>query len=307
VVELLRDTQTKAGVVLDEASRQFWALTKHMLGKHAKNFDDGTLSFELCLPPADGIPAGLHTFSKAEGAKGIPYRPNSPLGEWVIAAAKALPTDGEAEIAFDVTGYPMQLHDVAGLRGEGGMLRLDKLRVESLGNDDYLLFSSLRENGKPVTAETTASMFMLDATRAAAPAGDEGFLAALAANARQYEGATLEKAAEANNRHFQEETERIERWSRDKIAVAERGIAQAIEHKRSLENEIRRTHTLQEQEPLQRELNKAVKDLRRARQRLFDVEDETDERRNALLDALQRKLASRAQAEPLFTVRWKVV
>lgn len=306
VAGLLRDSQAKTRLVLDEASRQFWALTKHMLRDHARDFDDETFSFTLPLAPDPAIPTGLYTFSKSPDAKGMPYRPNAPLGEWVIAAAKALHTP-EAEVSFDVSSYRMRLFDVERLKGKGGVLRLDKLRVEGLGNRDYLLFSALDDAGKPVSAETMASMFMIGATAADAPAIPQTVLDALSANAAQFSKATIEKAAEADNVHFQEETNRIEQWSRDRIAVAEHKIEQARARKLELENAIRKASTVQEQLPLQKELDAAIAALRRARSQLFDVQDETDDRRKELLDALQAQLAAKTISDHLFAIRWKVV
>ena len=236
----------------------------------------------------------------------MPYRPNAPLGEWVIAAAKALHTP-EAEVSFDVSSYRMRLFDVERLKGKGGVLRLDKLRVEGLGNRDYLLFSALDDAGKPVSAETMASMFMIGATAADAPAIPQTVLDALSANAAQFSKATIEKAAEADNVHFQEETNRIEQWSRDRIAVAEHKIEQARARKLELENAIRKASTVQEQLPLQKELDAAIAALRRARSQLFDVQDETDDRRKELLDALQAQLAANTISDHLFAIRWKVV
>lgn len=306
VANLLRDSQNKTRLVLDEASRQFWALTKHMLRNHATGFDDETFSFELTLPPAHSIPAGLYTFSKSPDAKGQPYRPNAPLGEWVIAAAKALPTP-EEEIAFDISSHRMRLYDVERLKGNGGCLRLDKLRVESLGSDEYLLFSALDESGRPVLAETVKAMFMVGASAASGPAIPEQLLNALSANADCFAKATLKRSAEMNNEFFKAETARIEQWRNDQIAVAEHKIEQARGRKLELENAIRNAATLQEQEPLQREFDMAKSALRRARNARDDAEDNADERRKELLDSLQARLVAKSTSENLFTARWKVI
>ena len=306
VAGLLRDSQNKTRLVLDEASRQFWALTKHMLGDFARDFDDATFSFNLVRAPVVGIPTGIYTFSKDPSNRGLPYRPNSPLGEWVIAAAKALPTP-EEEIAFDISSHRMRLYDVERLKGAGGCLRLDKLRVESLGTDEYLLFSALDEQKHPVSADTVKAMFMVGAGAAPGPTIQKPLLDALSANAECFAQATLNRSAEINNAYFQAETARIEQWRKDQIAVAERKIEQARARKLELENAIRKAATLQEQQPLQRELDAATAALRRARSALFDAEDQADERRGKLLDALQSRLAAKSSSETLFTTRWKVV
>ncbi len=107
VVRRLRADFEEAQACLDTHSRRFWMLTRHVLRERAE-FDDATLSFTLREPPFPGIEPGLYTFSKKEGAAGTPYRPNSPLGERVIEAAKALPTPF-AEVDFDVSRHPTRI------------------------------------------------------------------------------------------------------------------------------------------------------------------------------------------------------
>ena len=58
--------------------------------------------------------------------------------------------------------------------------------------------------------------------------------------------------------------------------------------------------------PLQKELDNIRRDIRRARANVSAVEDETDEKRRRLLDALQRKLIPEISREELFTIRWQV-
>jgi hypothetical protein len=49
------------------------------------------------------------------------------------------------------------------------------------------------------------------------------------------------------------------------------------------------------------------KKKRRQRQRIFDVEDEIMEKRDTLINALEKRIQQRTESEPLFTIRWTVV
>jgi CRISPR/Cas system type I-B associated protein Csh2 (Cas7 group RAMP superfamily) len=46
---------------------------------------------------------------------------------------------------------------------------------------------------------------------------------------------------------------------------------------------------------------------RKLRQRIFDVEDEIMQKRDTLIDQLEKRLAQKTQAEQLFTIRWSVI
>ena len=64
--------------------------------------------------------------------------------------------------------------------------------------------------------------------------------------------------------------------------------------------------TLEEQHQIQEKIQKLERQQRRQRQEIFKVEDEIMEKRDALIEALERRLAQRTQAERLFTIQWAV-
>lgn len=45
---------------------------------------------------------------------------------------------------------------------------------------------------------------------------------------------------------------------------------------------------------------------RRLRQRIFDVEDEIAEKRDRLIEALERRMRQKTETRPLFTIQWAV-
>lgn len=54
------------------------------------------------------------------------------------------------------------------------------------------------------------------------------------------------------------------------------------------------------------ESKEQIKALRRQRQDIFKIEDETTEKRDFLIASLERRLARRTAAETLFTIGWPV-
>lgn len=57
------------------------------------------------------------------------------------------------------------------------------------------------------------------------------------------------------------------------------------------------------QSPLSKELEKQQ---RRQRQEIFKAEDEIMERRDSLIESLERRLAQHTETDALFTIRWAV-
>ena len=306
VAGLLRDSQQKTALVLDEASRQFWALTKHMLQNHARDFDDETLSFNLTLSPEPSIPTGIHTFSKTPDAKGVPYRPNSPLGEWVIAAAKALPTP-LSEVCFDLTGNRMNYYNLETIKGKAGFLALEWLRAEAIDASDFLLFTIKPEEGDNLESKDAEDMFKLDGVATEDSALTTSDATTLAADMDMLAQKTLFEAQEHDNALFKEDLARLNKRADDLVCVAERKLELA-------KNALREARRAVDLAPNQAELLarqaeadrlEAAKD--RARRAIDDVEDKAEEERRRLVAALKRRLVQSVSRTTLFTIKWKVV
>ena len=300
--------------MLDENERRFMTVTRQMLGDKAEFSSDDPRRFTLLASPAEGVPTGEYRLKAEEAESGvISYRPNTPLGEWVIEAAKRTPTP-YAEIEFDITHHPGRISVLEQLKGKRGFLRLERLVLKSLDNAEYLLFSMTDEQGgKFLEPEIGEALFKLSqkviadgghARRVTLPAAVAD---RLADNAAQYAKATTAQVGEENNEHFKEATEKLIRWSEDQVAAATHKIEVLRSRQLEVERSIRHARTLDEQLPLQKELDTIRKDIRRARANVSTIEDETDEKRHRLLDALQRKLVPEAARETLFTIKWRII
>jgi len=69
----------------------------------------------------------------------------------------------------------------------------------------------------------------------------------------------------------------------------------------------RQAVTLEEQRQIQERIQKLERQQRRQRQEIFRVEDEIMEKRDGLIDQLEKRLAQRTTTETLFSIRWAVV
>ena len=129
---------------------------------------------------------------------------------------------------------------------------------------------------------------------------------ALLANSQRAVVATVAQVLEANQRLFNEEREKLERWADDKLVAAEEALKNTKTRIAQLKRDSRKAATLQEQDGIQRELSDLERKQRHLRQEIFDVEDEIIARRDELIASLQQRLQERTSSETLFSVRWQV-
>lgn len=329
VHERLRIQLSDAQAQLDRFSKRFWSLTHFMLHERAQ-FDDATLAFDLTQPPTQQIEAGrYHLISKSRpDANNAPateaatisataqearaeygaflYRLSHPLGEYVLDHAKALSTP-PARIVFNVSQHPARLHLIEALRGKRGYLALTALVIESVEREEHLLFSAIDEQGAPLEQEVCEKLFNCIADNAGPADIPEPIMQRLNAEALQHSKATVSRSLEANNRHFNEAREKLEKWADDMVLAAEKALKDTKEQIKILQRQARLATNLDEQHDIQQKIQKLEKQQRRQRQEIFQVEDSIIEKRNTLIDALERRLTQKTESERLFTIEWAVV
>jgi len=298
---------------LDRVGRRFWDLTTAILDDRAK-FDEPNLAFDLLAPPTHDLrPGRYHLISRNSAADQATnehgyflYRLSHPLGEYVIATAKAADTP-VAELRFDVTSHPTRVAIVEALKGRRGWLTLRKLMVTTFETEEYLLFSGIDDNGRSIDHEACAKLFSVGADVHPLDPPASSISDRLQAEADQHVKATLNRSLDANNKHFAAARERLERWAEDKIYAAEKALKDTKEQIKAVRREARAASTLEEEAAIQAKLQELERRQRKQRQEIFNQEDEVADKRDELIANLQKRLSRGHSVETLFTIRWAVV
>jgi hypothetical protein len=297
---------------LDQFGRMFWELTRTLLKDHA-DFDEEQLSFKLNAAPMPSASLGLyHLISKQspDAVKEDPhaqlYRLSHPLGEYVVETGCDLETP-KNELVFDVSNHPTRLLQVEALKGKRGLLTLGHLRVESFEREDYLLFSGTVE-GEGALDPETADKMMRCGVREHKPCEITGpERDRLTAELQRHAKATLSKSLETNSEHFQVAREKLEQWADDCVLAAEKTLNDTKEQIKAIRRQSRQATSLDEQHDLQQKLQQLERAQRRQRQEIFRVEDEIMEKRDLLVDELEKRMTRDSQLETLFSIHWRVV
>ena len=306
--DILKIKLDQAEARLDKVGRYFWNLTKHILQKNAK-FDDSKYAFILNKNLSlNNVPTGKYQLVRKGSAETIlnahTYRLTHPLGEHVLAEGLEQETP-PAQIEFDYSNHPTKISIIESLLGKSGWLILKKLRMESLRAEEYIIFTGTTDSGQILDAETCEKMFSCGAASLPKFVNDSAPQVLLQNSKRQVD-AKVSKLVQENNRFFQAEREKLEKWADDKILGAEQALTDTKNHMRALKREARIASTIEEQQKIQMEIRDLEKLQRRQRQEIFDVEDEIINKRDELIDALEQKLKQTTHVEELFTIRWNV-
>lgn len=313
VHQRLRLQLADAKAQLDRVGERFWSLTRFALADRAR-FDDSELAFDLDNPPRDDIARGrYHLISKsqpytgddADAPSSFLYRLSHPLGEHVIEASKGVDTP-IAEVVFDVTHHPRKLSVVEALRGRSGYLELTRLTIDSYDREEHLLFSGFDAAGITLDQETMEKLFLCAGRVEAHGISSPAPLRRLAADGERHGKATISRSLEANSKHFNEAREKLDKWADDMVLSAEKALTDTKEQIKALRRQARQAVTLEEQHQIQEKIQKLERQQRRQRQDIFKVEDDIVEKRDQLVEQLEKRLAQRTAAETVFTIRWMV-
>lgn len=291
---------------LDKLGRWFWEVTRFALNKRAR-FDEHSYAFSLLEPPAN-TQAGRYQLIRGAAQPDMlahAYRLSHPLGQWSIDTSLNAPTPLVA-IDFNYSEHSTRISVIENLKGQSGWLCLVKAQVTTAQTTDALLFSGLTDTGAVLDQDTCEKLMSLAATSNAQTV-TEAIPSNLQANAKRYTEAFIAEVLENNQRLFNEERDKLERWAEDKINAAEETLRNTKARISQLKREARKATSMQEQDSIQREIAEQERKQRRQRQEIFNVEDEIIEQRDALIDSLQERLQEKTEQQTLFTLRWQVV
>lgn len=291
---------------LDKLGRWFWGVTRYALSERAR-FDEHSYAFSLSTPPT-GFATGRYQLIRGAAQPDMlahAYRLSHPLGEWSIEASLNAATP-VAILKFDYGKHGARVSVVEELRGKSGWLTLARLEVTAFETTEALLFSGLIDDGQILDQETCEKLMAIPAAGKPTPLNVPVPETLLANNQRAIQ-ATIAQVLDANQRLFNEERDKLERWADDKLLAAEEALKNTKARIAQLKRDARNAATLQEQDCIQRELSELERKQRRQRQEIFEVEDEIIAKRDELIASLQQRLQEKTSNETLFRVRWQVI
>ena len=302
---------------LDSVGRRFWRLTKFVLGGLA-NFSDDNLTFRLTETPVETAQLGTYTLNRKRNYRErnqesitddidnqFLYRFSHPLGEFCIDCGQSL-TPSTAKVVFDLSGYSAKVSAVEPLVKKSGWLMLSRLVIQSLDVQDYLLFSGFADDGAQIEHEVFEQLFKLDGRVVDELSVPEEVSTRLTNDSKQFASATTRKCLEENNNHFQERRMQLYRWADDVVAAAERNLSQVKTEVRAANRAAALATTVEEQAQAQETIRELEKRKRSARKKIFETEDEIENKRDLLIEALQKKLVQDVDTQTLFALRWEV-
>jgi ERCC4-related helicase len=306
VQEKLRVNLRNSREVLRKYDHWLWQVTRYYLAPYA-DFDEHDHSFTLRSNPFPGetIHPGPYRSGRDVQDANL-YRLGHPLAKRLIEACKRLDLPRK-QLRFRYSGTGRNISTLDPLVGRGGVLRAVSLNVRALEEEDHLLFAAFAEDSSMVDAQQCGRLFTLEADEAeqsgAIGQREEEDLARRLQEQKQEVLATL---SQRNAAHFDEESEKLEKWADDLKAAIELELKELDLEIKSVKREAKLEATLENKLQLHRKAKELEAQRAKKRRELFVAQDDIDARKETLISEVEARLQPNVRTEELFTLRWSL-
>lgn len=313
VHQRLRLHRDQAQAELGERERRLLALTRAELDGEAR-FEERAARFNYQpRPPALGEP-GHYNFNwkEAERRGDFFFRTDHPLAQAILARALGRELQPR-EVVFDYASYGAPVAILAERLGQRGWLRVARVTVNSIQQEEYLLATATAERTADGQARVDAldrewcdRLLNLPAQLGQVHEVPEETSAQLEELLAHQHAAVLQQVEERNGTYFEEEVEKLDRWAEDVKLTLERDLKELDVEIRTARKDAKTKVVLAEKVEAQRRI-KSLEQRRNAKRRqLFDAQDEVDKKRTELIEDIEKQLRTSAEREALFTIRWEL-
>lgn len=316
VREKLRSNMLETKESLSKFEDKLWKTTQFFLSNKAQFQND--YSFKLLENPFpnENIHSGPYMILKTNehGRKSeieIPddtniYRVGHKLAQRILQACKELETPAK-EVVFDYTNSNTRIAYLEKFIGQSGWMKVQLLQVNSFELEEYFLMSCFTDEGEEIYPDMANRFFSLDASVKnnilMSKAIEETFKESLFSLKQNI----LNENALRNNNFFDVEMDKLDQWADDMKISLEKEIKDIDAEIKLKKIEAKKTLNLELKVKSQREIKELENKRSDKRKRLFQAQDEIDERKENLLSEIEQRLNQKIIETELFTIRWKLI
>jgi superfamily II DNA or RNA helicase len=319
VHEKLRDNLAISLQNLNKFEKYFWRLTKFALKNYAK-FNDTQCSFELTdsLCRKNEI---LHNYSglfcmavtkQGEKKSNIifpnkaqTYRLGHPLAQTILQSYQKRNLEPH-EVVFDYTSVPIKVSLLEKLIDQSGWLRVEKISISSFEQEDHLLFSCITDSGEEIYPEIAERIFSFPAEEkdtVSVPDKVNGYFI----NRLKHQKESILKESESrNNSFFDEEIDKLNSWADDMKLSLEKEVTDLDAEIKLRKSEAKKEIKLADKVKAQRIIKDMEKKRAEKRMNLYQAQDEVDDKKEKLLDNVEKMLQQKIDQHDLFTIKWTI-
>lgn len=303
VIEKLKISQNTSKEYLNKFEKNLLLITKYKLKEKYANFENDT-KFNLFNSPYLKIKKGIYEY-RTNNILSENYRIGHPLAQNIIEEYKNKKLN-DAEIIFDYTNSNQNIEKIKNLVGHKGEMILNFVNIETFEKESFLIFSGIDDQENAIDDETCRKIFNINNSYINSICHIEKESKIKEVFDMRF-NVVLNKLLEVNNKFFDSEIEKLEKWSEDikkSLELELRNLDIEIKFKKA---EARKLLKLEDKLNMQKIIKELEKKRNNLRFNLFDEQDKIDDKKEKLIEEIEDKMKQRIEVEELFKIKWKII
>lgn len=302
---------------LNRFEERLWATTKFYLNSSAQ-FDDENYTFTLKKNPFPKVTIHQGPYMILKPKQGqrkseidVPddtniYRVGHKLAKEILGACKQLNT-APKELTFDYSNTPTKVTALEKYIGQSGWLQVSHLEINSFEFEDFLITACITDNGETIDNEIAQRFFSIQATVVQTVYAPDDINKALEQVVFSEIQSVISDNANRNKDFFDTEMDKLDQWADDMKLSLDKEIKDLDAEIKLRKSEAKKMLKLEAKVKAQRAIKDLEKKRSEKRQHLFEAQDTIDDRKENLLDEIERRLKQEINTTELFTIKWKMI
>ena len=298
----MKDKKENAEIILWVMKERLINLVKSECKWFIKEISSNTL--ELLKSPKEWISTWVYSFD----TKKYPwYLLWTSDWLWQYCINEAIDRDlDEWWVIFDLTDHKTKISILENLKWKSWCIKVSKLTIDAYSTEEYLIHSWFTDNWEELDEETISKMLNLTW---------EYFETSISESEKnkldEIENKLLSEtkswSRESNQEYFETEMDKLDHRSEDLKVSLERDRGKVKQEIAELKKGYRMAQQLEEKVAIQRRIKNLEQKESKIRREINDLEDQIDEKKELLIDEIEKRLDAQSNIKELFTIKWKIV
>lgn len=234
------------------------------------------------------------------------YRIGHPLAQKILNQYMEIPLQSR-NVTFDYSNTPVKVALLEKYIGQSGWMQIDKFTIESFEQEDHLLITCITDDNEMIYPEVAERMFSLKGMESEEVTLSDEIKQKLHYQLELKKETVISASAERNQNFFDEEIDKLDSWADDMKIGLEKEISDLDSEIKLRKSEAKKMAMLQEKIQAQRLVKELEKKRSEKRRNLFEAQDAVDEKKEKLLNDVEKMLKQKIMQTELFTIRWRII
>ena len=304
VIKKLKNRQNVDSDRINTYSSHLWELSLAVLGEKISDIDRETHSFTLLKDIEDAL-SGRYSLTKDSDA--IQLRTGTPLGEYIIHEASALPLT-PVSATFNLSGYPYHSASLEQFKGQSGYcIGYRIMATNAHDNEEELLICGISEDGEITPDDFGKKLLELDVVSERQECIPDVISKELGIAFKDSLQSYEQELASRMQAYLTSEMDKLEAWADDNMYALEESVISLRRQLKALRRTARRTTSSAEKIALKKEELDINKKIREAEQKCNEAREYYEKESEKQIASLEKSLANSVTNEQMFIFHWTLV